>query len=268
MNDGGRLNLAVGCLDKSKSMNSENSDFKALDNNFIIVWVVKTIFGIMAGAAAGLAVAQLLFCTRTVAKELLGAILLGTIVGAFVGIAQSSQMRNVVRDPKLWAIASIAGWAIAAFLFEVNWSISGCMTSSNAPSYIPGNLIKAIHSPIFVIAEQMERMIEGKTIYGAIYNTVTVLLMGSLMGVMLGVPQGIGQWLVLRKDMSRSSIMIWLNVLIWATTYFLIGIVIELVNFNRFWTLMLLPIVLIQPGVVTALALVWLRKKQIGDRPT
>jgi hypothetical protein len=243
-------------------------DFKALYDSFVMNWVVRTIFAIIVGAAVGFALAQLLFCTRTVANELFGSILLGIVLGTFVGLAQASLLQNVVRDPKLWTITSIVGWAIVAFLFEINWPISTCITSSNAPSYTPGSFIVAMHNPIFVLAEETERMIEGETIYGDIYQTVTVLLMGSLMGVIVGVPQGIGQWWVLRKDMPRSSILIWLNALMWATTCFLIPVVIELGKFIGFVVILLLPIMLLPPALLTALVLDWLRKKPIGDRHT
>jgi hypothetical protein len=241
-------------------MNSENRDFKVLDNNFVIGWVVKTVFAILIGVAVGFAVAQLLFCTHSVTRELLGSILLGIIVGAFVGVAQSKPVSAVVRDPKLWVIASIAGWTIAIFLFEINWPISRCMTSSNAPSYTPGNLIKTVHRPIFMIAEKMEKVVKGQIVYTGIYTAVT----GLLMGVVLGIPQGIGQWLVLRKNMPGSLMMIWANALIWAITYFLIIFVIELVNFNQILTIMLIPVVLIVPAALTALMFVWLQKRQIG----
>ena len=254
--------------DKCNNMNSEDSDFNTLDNNFVVGWVVKTIFALMIGAGVGFAIAQLLFCGHNVTKELLGSVLLGTVVGAFVGIAQASQLRNIIRDPKLWVIASIVGWAIAAFLFEVNWPISRCISSSNAASYTPGNFIRAIHNPIFIISERIERMITGETIHRGIYISATVVLMGFLIGAMLGIPQGIGQWLVLRKDTPRSLNLIWVNVLIWATTYFLILIVVDLVNFNMFWSLTLLPVVLIVPATIIALMLVRLRKGQVGDKPT
>ena len=247
-------------------MNSENSNFKALGNNFVIVWVVKTVFAFMIGAAVGFAIAQLLFCARTVVKELSGALLLGSIVGACVGIAQTGQIKNIVRDPKWWAIASIVGWAIALFLVEVNWPLSLCLKSSNSASLTQNNLIRAIASLISVFAEQMERLIVGEVIYGGIYFTVSVLLMGSLMGVMLGIPQGLGQWFVLRKDLPRSSMMIVVNVLIWAATYVLIIFLIDLVNFNQILTLLLIPVVLIEPAAVTALVLAWLQAKKTGTR--
>ena len=256
----------VGCLDQGKFMNSKSSDLKALGKNFMIGWIVKTVFAVMVGTAAGTAVAQLFFCSHTIAGELFGSILLGTIVGAFVGVAQSTQLREVVRDPKLWIIASIAGWAIAIFLFEVNWPISRCLASSNAPSYIPGHLVEIVHRPVFIIAEQMERMIEGKTIHGSIYNAVTVIFMAALVGVMLGAPQGIWQWLVLRRDLPRSSTIVWGNVFMWAAAYLLILFVIDLVNFNQILTLMLIPIVLIEPAAATAFMLVRLQTKKIRAR--
>jgi hypothetical protein len=244
-------------------MNSEYRVFKALDNNFVIGWVAKTVLTIMVGVPVGFAVAQLLFCTRSVTSELLGSILLGIIVGALVGVAQSSQITKVLHAPKLWIIASIVGWAMSALLFEINWPISRCLTSSNAPSFIPGPWIETVHRPILIFAEQIEKMVKGEIIYGGVYSTVTFLLMGSLMGVMVGVPQGIGQWWVLRKDLHRSSTLIWVNVLIWALTYFFIVLVIDLVNFNQILTLMLIPVVLIVPAAVTALVLVWLQTQKM-----
>lgn len=247
-------------------MNSESSNSKAFGNNFVIGWVVKTILAILAGAAVGGTAAQLLFCSHNIVRELLGSILLGIIVGAFVGVAQATHVRKVVRNSKFWLVASIAGWAIAVFLFEVNWPISRCLTSSNAPTYIPGPLIDTIHRPIFVLAGQIERMVKGEIIHGWIYNTITVFLMGFLMGVMLGLPQGIGQWLVLRKNLPRSSMLIWVNILSWATSYFLIVIVVELVNFNQILILMLIPLILIAPVAPIALVLVSLQTKQLGAR--
>ena len=248
-------------------MNLEGSDFKVTRNKFVVGWVVKTVFAIMMGMGVGFAVAQALFCAHSVTMELLGSILLGGIVGAFVGIAQSNQLRHILRDPRLWAIASIAGWAIAAFLFEFNWPISRCLASSNAPGYTPGNFIKAIHDPIFIIAGRIERTIAGKTMYGGIYNGVILLLMGSLMGAVLGIPQGIGQWLVLRKEISRSAHMIWINALIWTASLFLVFIDVDLMKLIGFWSLALLPVVIVIPAAVIALMLVRLRKKQTSDQP-
>jgi hypothetical protein len=243
-------------------MNSENRNFKAVHNDFVIGWVVKTILAILAGVAVGFAVAQLFFCTRSVTGELIGSILLGIIVGTFVGVAQSSQLRDVLRSQKLWIVASIAGWAIAALLFEINWPISRCLTSSNSPSYLPDPWIEAIHRAISILAEQMEKIVTGELSYGGVYMMVIFLLAGVLTGVMVGLPQGIGQWWVLRKDLPRSSTLIWVNVLCWAMTYILIVLVVDLVNFSLILTLLLLPVALLAPAAIPALVLVWLQTQK------
>ena len=59
---------AVRCLDQGKFMNLKRSDFKALGNNFVIGWVVKKVFAVIVGTAAGTAIAQLFFCIHMIAK--------------------------------------------------------------------------------------------------------------------------------------------------------------------------------------------------------
>jgi hypothetical protein len=192
----------------------------------------------------------------------LGAILLGITVGAFVGLAQSTQLRKVVRDPKSWVIASIVGWTIAIFLFEVNWPIFRCLRSSNSPSYTPGVLIHTIHNVIDTIARQL---VEGEIRYEGIYKTVTILYAACLIGVTLGIPQGIGQWWVLRKDLSRASMLLWIYPLNWAAIFSILFF-IDLVNLNPILVVALILIVLIETAVVTPLVLSWLQMKQINAR--
>jgi len=237
-------------------MDSENSDFKTLGNSFVIGWVVKTIVAIIAGTAMGGAVNQLLVCSPSVARELLGAILLGMIMGAFVGVAQSTQLSKIVRDPKLWVIASIAGWTIAIFLFEINWPVFRCLTSSNSPSYRPGAFIHTIHNLIDFIARPM---LKGQTIYGGIYKLVTTFYAACLIGVTLGLPQGAGQWWVLRKELPRSSKLIWIYTLNWAAVFFIL-FNIDLINLNPILLVGLIIIVLIETAAAPAFMLIWLHK--------
>lgn len=259
--EGAHLNVAC-----KRYMSMEDNRFEVLDNNFVIGWIIRTILAITVGTATGFAIAQLFFCTHSVSLELVGSVLIGSIVGTFVGIAQSSLIGKVVSKPKLWTIASIVGWTIAMFLIEVNWPFSRCLTSSNAASYTPGPLIRTLHYPINLIAEQMERIVAGEILYRGIYISLMFLLMGSSMGLILGLPQGIGQWLVLRRDLPRSSIMIWMNVIAWSVTVFFTYLEIELVDFEIFWALVLVPVVLILPAAVTAWTLVRLKNKPGRDR--
>ena len=241
-------------------MDPNNRKFKALSNNFVISWSVKTMSAIIAGAAVGFMAAQLLFCAHSVPKELLGSILLGLTIGTFVGIAQYSQIREIIHNPKSWVVASAIGWGISAFLFEINWPISRCIRSSNAPGYTPGKLIEAIHQPIFAIATQTEKLVNGEIVYGGIYTATTVLLMSALIGITLGIPQGIGQWLVLRKHTHRSSALIWVNVIIWMLPYILVIVIVDSINFNQVLRLILIPCVLVIPAAITATMLLRLQK--------
>jgi hypothetical protein len=236
---------------------------KVMAGNFVVKWTVTTILSLLAGAAAGFAFGQLFFCMHIVVMEVVGAIFLGCFVGLSVGIAQSRLLEQVINLPKLWLIACVAGWVIAVFLVEINWPISSCLASSNAPRYVPGNLIKSLHDPVFIIAGMVEKELTGEIVYGVIYNRSVLLFMGAMMGIILGLPQGVGQWLVLKKEMPRSSMLVWVNVIAWSSAFWFIGIGGSLLKaLGAFGMLILITIAMIPPAVGPALLLASMQKKQ------
>ena len=246
-------------------MKSESRDQEALGLEFLMMWVFRTVIGLVIGAAAGGAAAQLFFCTHVISMELLGSILLGAILGAITGMAQYDQIRVFVQNPKKWVLASTAGWATAVFLFEVHIPISRCLADTNSSRYrYPFSY--SIFSPIPTIAEQMERIIMGEATRGSVYDATFILLFGLLIGVVAGVPQGIAQWSVLRKELPRSWVLIWVNALVWSTPYILIMGIDVLMNPDPYSRLMLVPLTLIIPAGISARTLIGLKKKQMEAR--
>jgi hypothetical protein len=109
----------------------------------------------------------------------------------------------------------------------------------------------------------VEKELTGEIIYGVIYNRIVLLLMGAMMGVILGLPQGVGQWLALKKEMPRSSMLVWENVITWSIAFWFIGIGGSLLkSLGAFGMLILLTIAMIPPAVVPALLLATMQKKQ------
>lgn len=236
---------------------------KVTAGHFVVKWTVTTILSLLAGTAAGFAFGQLFFCMRLATIEVAGAIFLGCFVGVSVGIAQSRLLQHVIVRPQSWLIACLAGWTLAVFLFEINWPISRCLASSNAPRYVPGNLIQSLHAPVFMVAGMVEKELIGEVMYGVIYNRIVLLLMGAMMGMLLGLPQGVGQWLVLRKELPRASMLVWVNGITWSAAFWCIGIGGSLLNVpGALGMLILFIIALIPTAVAPALLLATLQKKQ------
>lgn len=65
----------------------------------------------------------------------------------------------------------------------------------------------------------------------------------------------------IRKDLSRSLILIWVNILTWILTVFggfYLGGETRLICLGLSWALIL-------PGLTTSITLVWLQRRQITD---
>jgi len=242
-------------------MNGENDYIKQHSGSFILGWTGVTMLSTLIGVILGQIIAVVFFCSQIVAIEVLGALILGGVVGFVVGFAQSLFAHVFMREYKQWIYASVLGWAAAIFLVEINMPISRCAGSSNAPKYTPSNWIENIHDQYFLIAGQIEKLFEGEIIYGAIYDAAEAILLFTLIGICIGIPQGIAQWLVIKKEFPRASILIWINLLAWVLTVnggFLIGGILKSICLGVIWAL-------IFPPLATALAIVWLGRKRIKD---
>lgn len=175
-------------------MRAKNDYTKHHGGSFILGWVGITIISTLVGVILGIIVASFFFCSRIIAIEVIGALILGGVLGLSIGYAQSLQVHVLMQEYKRWIYSSVFGWVIAILLIEINFPISRCMGSSNAPRDTPSNLIENLHDQLLLLASIIEKLITGENIYGDIYEAAEGILIFALMGICLGLPQGIAQW--------------------------------------------------------------------------
>ena len=65
----------------------------------IITWIVISAIFTALGLVIGWLFSQLIFCARMVITDLIGAMLFGPVVGAFVGFGQHSRMNARINLP-------------------------------------------------------------------------------------------------------------------------------------------------------------------------
>ncbi len=131
-----------------------------LGDNFVSRWIFITILSTVGGSIIGLLISQPLVCMRTIHTDIIGVILLGSTIGAAIGLGQSYQMKDLMQVPHWWIVANIFGWMIAILLFEFYAPIARCFISTNAPIY-ESPLADIIHRQLSVIAEQIGFVKEG-----------------------------------------------------------------------------------------------------------
>lgn len=238
-------------------MIAKNNYIKHHGSSFILGWVGITAISTVVGIISGMVIAMFFFCSQIVFIEVMGAIILGSMIGLSIGYAQSLQVHVLMQEYKRWIYSSVIGWAFAIFLVEINFPISRCLGSSNGPRYTPGDLIEYFQDQFLLLAGFIEKIITGEIIYGNIYYTAEGILIFALIGICLGLPQGIAQWWAIKNDLSRSSILIWVNILTWilaVTGGMYLGGGMRLICLGVSW-------VLILPGLTTSITLVWLKRK-------
>ena len=219
-----------------------------LGDNFVSRWIFITILSTVGGSIIGLLISQPLVCMRTIHTDIIGVILLGSTIGAAIGLGQSYQMKDLMQVPHWWIVANIFGWMIAILLFEFYAPIARCFISTNAPLYY-SPLNNIIHRQLSVIAEQIERMIAGEFIRGTIYYSVKNFLHSLILGTILGLPLGISQYFGLRRDIPRSSILIGNNIIGWNLAV-ICALYITYINYK--WTLLALILLFVIPPAIIA----------------
>ena len=242
-------------------MIGKSSYIKDNGSNFILGWIGITAISTVVGIILGMAIAMFFFCSQIVFIEVMGAVILGSMIGLSIGYAQSLHVHVLMHEYKRWIYSSVIGWAFAIFLVEINYPISRCIGSSNAPRYTPGELIEYFQDQYLLLAGLIEKMITGEMYYGNIYYTTEGILIFALIGICLGLPQGIAQWWAIKNDLSRSSILILVNILTWilaVTGGIYLGGGMRLIFLGLSW-------VLILPGLTISITLVWLRRRKMVD---
>ena len=193
-----------------------------------------------------------------VITDLIGAMLFGAVVGAFVGFGQHSRMNARINLPHRWCYANIIGWGIAFLLLEFYVPIARCTISSNAPVY-SNSWASSSYRLFSLIADQIEKLLYGEVLSGETRQLITYIMHTSMMGFILGFPQGIAQWLALRKHFLRSPIMVISNILGWIIGIsggLYIGSVQKWVFLGIIWALIL-------PSAIIAWTLVKLKPRRV-----
>lgn len=169
-----------------------------------------------------------------------GAVLLGIILeGLVVGGAQAQVLRSSLRglSAAAWVNATMLGAGVAWLLGMVPSTVAALMAT--APSSGP--------------APEPSAMVQ----YGL------ALLLGAITGPVLGV----GQWLVLRRHVTRAGRWIWANALAWALGMVVIFLGMDQVPWSRGGVLVALGVYLVcgAAGVVVGATHGWILRGLLRD---
>lgn len=152
----------------------------SVKKNLYLSWVLANIIGFVVGAAVGIKLSRLAGPAGPLTVSIF---VFSAMLGVSIGLAQWVVLLRWVRAD-LWILASTVGWLLG---FPISYPISFAVA-------------------MFLLSSQGS----------AKENLFFSLAVG---GAILGALIGLAQWLVLRNQMSGSSLWIWFNVVGYSLSY-------------------------------------------------